>query len=172
MVCSHMPGDSGRALDQVMPDGPPVLSDSGDRDVANRQCNCTKPLVRDRIKTKPKWQAPRCKLDAQGRRSTARRGGVRRSRRRDLERLRRSERAVRQRALTLGIRLPSRFGSPRRLIELGLEAKSRGGQCVPHAKALHGNAYDGHTLGPVLTSLEKITGVAARRIHGEGLSRP
>ena len=31
-----------------MPDGPPVFFDLGDRDVANRQCNCTKPLVRDR----------------------------------------------------------------------------------------------------------------------------
>jgi transposase, IS5 family len=47
---------------------------------------------------------------------------------------------------------------------------------VPHAKALHGNAYDGHTLGPGLTGLEKITGVAARRIHSDkgyrGRNRP
>jgi hypothetical protein len=43
----------------------------------------------------------------------------------------------------------------------------RGGQFVLHAKALHGNPYDGHTLGPVIADLEKITGVAVRRIHGD-----
>jgi hypothetical protein len=39
----------------------------------------------------------------------------------------RSERAVRHRAVTLGIKLPSlrRFGSPRRLVELGLKAKPK-----------------------------------------------
>jgi hypothetical protein len=26
-----------------------------------------------------------------------------------------------------------------------------------HAKALHGNPYDGHTLGPVIADLEKLT---------------
>jgi hypothetical protein len=31
-----------------MPDGPPVFFDLGDRGVANRQCNCTKPIVGDR----------------------------------------------------------------------------------------------------------------------------
>ena len=41
----------------------------------------------------------------------------------------------------------------------------KGGQFVLHAKALHGNPYDGHTLGPVIADLEKLTGVAARRIH-------
>jgi IS5 family transposase len=43
----------------------------------------------------------------------------------------------------------------------------KGGQFVLHAKALHGNPYDGHTLGPVVADLEKLTGVAARRIHGD-----
>jgi len=43
----------------------------------------------------------------------------------------------------------------------------RGGQFVLHAKALHGNPYDGHTLGPVIAGLEKLTGVAVRRIHGD-----
>jgi transposase, IS5 family len=38
---------------------------------------------------------------------------------------------------------------------------------VLHAKALHGNPYDGHTLGPVIADLEKLTGVAERRIHGD-----
>jgi IS5 family transposase len=28
----------------------------------------------------------------------------------------------------------------------------RGGQFVLHAKALHGNPYDGHTLGPVISN--------------------
>jgi len=43
----------------------------------------------------------------------------------------------------------------------------KGGQFVLHAKALHGNPYDGHTLGPVIADLEKLTGVATRRIHGD-----
>jgi hypothetical protein len=47
---------------------------------------------------------------------------------------------------------------------------------VLHAKALHGNPYDGHTLGPVITDLKKLTGVAVRRIHGDkgyrGHNRP
>jgi hypothetical protein len=41
----------------------------------------------------------------------------------------------------------------------------KGGQFVLHAKALHGNLYDGHTLGPVIVDLEKLTGAAVRRIH-------
>jgi IS5 family transposase len=36
---------------------------------------------------------------------------------------------------------------------------------VLHAKALHGNPFDGHTLGPVITELEQQTGVETRRIH-------
>ena len=43
----------------------------------------------------------------------------------------------------------------------------KGGQFVLHAKALHGNPYDGHTLAPVIADLEKLTGVAVRRIHGD-----
>jgi transposase, IS5 family len=43
--------------------------------------------------------------------------------------------------------------------------KPRGGQFVLHAKALHGNPFDGHTLGPVIADLEKLTGVTTRRIH-------
>ncbi len=34
-----------------------------------------------------------------------------------------------------------------------------------HAKALHGNPFDGHTLGPVIADLEKLTGIEVRRIH-------
>ena len=41
----------------------------------------------------------------------------------------------------------------------------KGGQFVLHAKALHGNPFDGHTLGPVIADLEKQTGVTTRRIH-------
>jgi hypothetical protein len=36
---------------------------------------------------------------------------------------------------------------------------------VLHAQALHGNPYDGYTLGPVITELEALTGVETRRIH-------
>src|ERR1700730_4400056 len=43
----------------------------------------------------------------------------------------------------------------------------KGGQFVLHAKALHGNPYDGHTLGPVIADLEKLTGVTVRGIHGD-----
>jgi transposase, IS5 family len=41
----------------------------------------------------------------------------------------------------------------------------KGGQFVLHAQALHSNPYDGHTLGPVITGLEALTGVETRRIH-------
>jgi IS5 family transposase len=43
--------------------------------------------------------------------------------------------------------------------------KPKGGQFVLHAKALHGNPFDGHTLGPVIRELEQLTGVETRRIH-------
>ncbi|HEX6783918.1 MAG TPA: IS5 family transposase [Sphingomicrobium sp.] len=43
--------------------------------------------------------------------------------------------------------------------------KPKGGQFVLHSKALHGNPFDGHTLGPVITELERQTGVTTRRIH-------
>ncbi len=35
--------------------------------------------------------------------------------------------------------------------------KPRGGQFVLHAKALHGNPYDGHTRGPAVADIEAIT---------------
>jgi IS5 family transposase len=41
----------------------------------------------------------------------------------------------------------------------------KGGQFVLHAKALHGNPFDGHTLGPVVAETEKLTGVEVARIH-------
>jgi IS5 family transposase len=34
-----------------------------------------------------------------------------------------------------------------------------------HAKALHGNPFDGHTLAPVIADLERLTGVEVKRIH-------
>jgi len=43
--------------------------------------------------------------------------------------------------------------------------KPKGGQFVLHAKALHGNPFDGHTLGPVVAELEQLTGVETRRVH-------
>jgi hypothetical protein len=48
-----------------------------------------------------------------------------------------------------------------------IDCHPRGGQFVLHAKALHGNPYDGHTLGPVIADVEKLTGVAVRRIYGD-----
>jgi IS5 family transposase len=41
----------------------------------------------------------------------------------------------------------------------------KGGQFVLHAKALHGNPFDGHTLNPAVADIEKNTGVEVRRIH-------
>jgi len=43
--------------------------------------------------------------------------------------------------------------------------KPKGGQFVLHAQALHGNPFDGHTLGPVIEDLQKLTGVPVQRIH-------
>ena len=43
----------------------------------------------------------------------------------------------------------------------------KGGQFVLHAKALHGSPYDGHSLGPVIADLEKLTGVTVCRVHGD-----
>ncbi len=43
----------------------------------------------------------------------------------------------------------------------------RGGQFVLHTKALHGNPFDGHTLGLVISDLERLTGVEVRRIHAD-----
>src|SRR5215831_13411087 len=43
--------------------------------------------------------------------------------------------------------------------------RPRGGQFVLHAKAMHGNPFDGHTLGPVIAELAHQTGVTPRRIH-------
>jgi hypothetical protein len=45
------------------------------------------------------------------------------------------------------------------------QTKPEGGQFVLHIKALHGNPFDGHTLGTVVTELKKLTGVETRRIH-------
>jgi IS5 family transposase len=43
--------------------------------------------------------------------------------------------------------------------------KPKGGQFVLHAKALHGNPFDGHTLGPVVADMSRVSGVAPQRIH-------
>jgi transposase, IS5 family len=60
-------------------------------------------------------------------------------------------------------RAPYEFGCK---VSLATPAtKPKGGQFVLHTKALHGNPFDGHTLGPVITELERLTGVETRRIH-------
>jgi transposase, IS5 family len=41
----------------------------------------------------------------------------------------------------------------------------KGGQFVLHAQALHGSPFDGHTLGPVVAGIERLTGIETRRIH-------
>jgi transposase, IS5 family len=62
-------------------------------------------------------------------------------------------------------RVPYEFGCK---VSIATPATApKGGQFVLHAKALHGNPYDGHKLGPVIADLVKLTGVAVRRIHGD-----
>jgi IS5 family transposase len=41
----------------------------------------------------------------------------------------------------------------------------KGGQFVLHARALHGNPFDGHTLGPAIADIERMTGIAVKRGH-------
>jgi transposase, IS5 family len=41
----------------------------------------------------------------------------------------------------------------------------KGGQFVLHARALHGNPFDGHTLGPAVADLQRMTGIEVKRIH-------
>ncbi len=41
----------------------------------------------------------------------------------------------------------------------------KGRQFVLHAKALHGNPFDGHTLGPMVANMQRLTGIEVRRIH-------
>ncbi len=43
--------------------------------------------------------------------------------------------------------------------------RPKGGQFVLHAKALHGNPFDGHTLRPMVVDMERLTGIEARRVH-------
>ena len=41
----------------------------------------------------------------------------------------------------------------------------KGGQFVLHARALHGNPFDGHTLGLAIADIERMTGVEVKRGH-------
>jgi IS5 family transposase len=41
----------------------------------------------------------------------------------------------------------------------------KGGQFVLHARALHGNPYDGHTLASAVADVAAMTGVAVQRTH-------
>ena len=63
-------------------------------------------------------------------------------------------------------------GKARALCEFGCKVSvvtpvtaPKGGQFVLHAKALHGNPFDGHTLGPIIADLQKRTGDEVQRIH-------
>src|SRR6516165_1674456 len=60
-------------------------------------------------------------------------------------------------------RTPYEFGCKVSIVTPATAPK--GGQFVLHAKALHGNPFDGHTLGPIIAGLEALTGVKAHRIH-------
>jgi hypothetical protein len=52
-------------------------------------------------------------------------------------------------------------------VSIGTPVTAQEREFVLHAKALHGSPYDGHTLRPVITDLEELTGVPIRRIHGD-----
>lgn len=45
--------------------------------------------------------------------------------------------------------------------------RCKGGQFVVHAKALHGNPYDGHTLGQVIEETEALTGREIERVYAD-----
>src|SRR5262249_31011389 len=60
-------------------------------------------------------------------------------------------------------RTPYEFGCKVSIATSATKPKS--GQFVLHAKTLHGNPFDGHTLGPVMAELEQQTGVETHRIH-------
>lgn len=60
-------------------------------------------------------------------------------------------------------RTPYEFGCKVSIVTPATAPK--GGQFVLHAKALSGNPFDGHTLGPIIQDLEKQTGVETSAIH-------
>ena len=60
-------------------------------------------------------------------------------------------------------RTPYEFGCKVSIVTPVTQPK--GGQFVLHAKALHGNPYDGHTLAPVIDELTRQNGVEPHRIH-------
>lgn len=43
--------------------------------------------------------------------------------------------------------------------------KPKGGQFVLHARALHGNPFDGHTLGAAIADIERMTAIEVKRGH-------
>jgi transposase, IS5 family len=43
--------------------------------------------------------------------------------------------------------------------------RPKGGQFVLHARALHGNPFDGHTLAAAIADVEAMSGIDVRRIH-------
>jgi len=60
-------------------------------------------------------------------------------------------------------RMPYEFGCK---VSIATSATApKGGQFVLHAKALHGNPFDGHTLGPVVADMVRLIGVVPKRIH-------
>jgi IS5 family transposase len=60
-------------------------------------------------------------------------------------------------------RAPYEFGCKATITTTNGRAK--GGMFVLHAAALHGNPFDGHTLGRVLAETAEMTGVTPRRVH-------
>jgi len=62
-------------------------------------------------------------------------------------------------------RAPYEFGCKVSLVTPATQP--RGGQFVLHAKALHGNPFDGHTLAPVIADMIRQNGVEPQRIHAD-----
>ena len=60
-------------------------------------------------------------------------------------------------------RAPHEFGSK---VSVATPVTSpKGGQFVLHAKALHGNPFDGHTLGPAVADIEANSGITVKCLH-------
>ena len=62
---------------------------------------------------------------------------------------------------------PPMSSAARSLSPPHIDAVPRGSSSFIHTKALHGNAYDGHTLGPVLRETEALTGREIERAYAD-----
>jgi IS5 family transposase len=67
-------------------------------------------------------------------------------------------------------RTPYEFGCKATITSTNGRAK--GGMFILHADALHGNPFDGHTLGEALKQTTALTGVTPKRAHVDKVRIP